>query len=58
MIDQRFYEMNRQIGDLTDLVLALIQQISSNPREGNRLNTVCTGTNSRSDTGCTTLQSP
>ena len=32
-IDQRFYEMNRQIGEITNLVLALIQQISSNPRE-------------------------
>ena len=32
-IDQRFYEMNRQIGELTNLVLALTQQISSNPRE-------------------------
>ena len=47
--DQRFYEMNRQIGELTDLVSALTQQISSNPREGNGLNTVTTNTNSRSD---------
>ena len=29
-IDQRFYEMNSQIGELTDLVLALTQQISDN----------------------------
>ena len=41
--------MKRQIGELTDLVLALTQQISSNPREGNGLNTVTTSTNSRSD---------
>ena len=49
VIDQRFYEMNRQIGELTDLVLALTQQISSNPGEGNGLNVVTTSTNSRSD---------
>ena len=48
-IDQRFHEMNRQIGELTDLVLALTQQISSNPREGDGLNVVTTSTNSRSD---------
>ena len=41
--------MKRQIGELTDLVLALTQKISSNPREGNGLNTVTTSTNSRSD---------
>ena len=51
MIDQQFYEMNRQIGGLTDLVIALTQQISSDPREGNGLNAVTTGTNSRSDSG-------
>ena len=48
-IDQRFYEMNRQIGELTDLVFALTQQISSNQREGNELNAVTTNANSRSD---------
>ena len=48
-IDQRFYEMNRQIGEITDLVLALTQQISANQREGNELNTVTTNANSRSD---------
>ena len=48
-IDQKFYEMNRQIGELTDLVLALTQQISSNQREGNERNTVTTNANSRSD---------
>ena len=49
VIDQRFYEMNRQIGELTDLVLALTLQFSSNSREGNELNAVTTGTDSRSD---------
>ena len=36
-IDQRFYEMNRLIGEVTDLVLALTQQISSNQREETKL---------------------
>ena len=49
MIDQRFCEMNRQIGKLTNLVLALIQQMSSNPREGNSLNMIASNSNSRSD---------
>ena len=48
-IDQRFYEMNRQIGELTDLVLALIQQISSNQREGNGLNMAKPSANGHSD---------
>ena len=48
-IDQRFYEMNRQIGEPTNLVLALTQQISSNPREGNGPNVAATSANSRSD---------
>ena len=42
MIDQQFYEMNRQIGELTNIALALTQQISSNIREGNELNTATT----------------
>ena len=46
--DQRFND--RQIGEITDLVLALTQQISSNPREGNGLHVVTTSTNGRSDT--------
>ena len=49
MIGQRFYDMNTPIGELTNLVLALTQQISSNPREGNELNTATTSGNSRSD---------
>ena len=48
-IYQRSYEMNRQIEELTNLVLALTQQISSNPRQGNGLNTTTTSANSRSD---------
>ena len=49
MIDQRFYEMNRQIGELTNIDLALTQQIPSNPREGDGLNMVTTHANGRSD---------
>ena len=49
VIDRRFNEMNRQMGELTDIVLALTQQISSNPREGNGLNAVTTSCNNRSD---------
>ena len=49
VIDQRFYEMNRQIGGLTDLVLALTQQISSNHRQGIELNIAKPSANSRFD---------
>ena len=49
VIDRRFNEIDRQIGELTDLVLALTQQMSSNPRERKELNTVTTNANSRSD---------
>ena len=51
VIDQRFYEMNRQIGELTDLVLALTLQISSNHREGNGFNMAKPSANGHSDTG-------
>ena len=51
VIDQRFYEMNRQIGELTNLVLALTLQISSNTREGNGLNMATSSANSHSETG-------
>ena len=47
MIDQRFHEINRQIGKLTNIVLVLTQQNSS--REGNGLNLATTSANSRSD---------
>ena len=49
-IDHRFNEINRQIGDLTDIVLSLTNQLASVNGEGNRLNAVTTNTNSRSDT--------
>ena len=42
MIDQRFYEIKRQIGDLTNIVLALTQRVSSNTRERNGLNVAAT----------------
>ena len=48
-IEQRFNEINRQIGDLTNIVLTLTQQFFSNNREGNRLNVATTSANSRSD---------
>ena len=48
-IDHRFNEINRQIGDLTDIVLSLTNQVASVNGEGNRLNAVTTNTNSRSD---------
>ena len=48
-IDHRFNEINRQIGDLTDIVLSLTNQLASVNGEGNRLNAVTTNTNSRSD---------
>ena len=35
--DRRFLEMNRQIGDLTSLGLALTEKMSSTNREGNGL---------------------
>ena len=53
VIDRRFYEMNRQIGELTKLVLAPTQQISSNTRKKNGLNAALTSANSRSDTTAT-----
>ena len=55
-IDQRFNEINRQIGDLTNIVFTLTQQFSSNNREGSRLNVATTSANSRSDTGNVKVQ--
>ena len=51
-IDRRFNEINRQIGDLTNIVLTLTNQFASVNGEGNRLNPVTTSTDSRSDTNC------
>ena len=48
--NQRFSEMNRQITELTNLVLILTEKISSSNREGNDLNTVSIGHETRSDT--------
>ena len=48
-IDQRFSNMNRQIIQLTGLVLALTEKLSSNHGEGNDQNTVVDKTKARSD---------
>ena len=48
-IDQRFNEINRQIGDLTNIVLTITNQFASVNGEGNRLNPATTSTDSRSD---------
>ena len=49
-VNQRFSDMNRQISELTNLVLALTEKISSSNREGNELNTVSNSHETRSDT--------
>ena len=57
-IDQRFNEINRQIGDLTNIVLTLTNQFASVNGEGNRLNLATTSTDGRSDiTSCSSLGS-
>ena len=43
-IDQRFSSMNRQINELTGLVLALTEKLSSSHGEGNDQNTVTSKT--------------
>ena len=48
-INQRFSDMNKQISDLTGLVLALTDKLSSNSGEGNSQNTASTKTCARSD---------
>ena len=54
-VDQRFTEMNRQISELTNLVIALTEKISSNDalpsntREGIVINTVSNEHGARSD---------
>ena len=61
-VNQRFTEMNKQISELTNLVLALTEKISSNNKissrnkEGNVLNTISTEHSTRSDmvTGAST----
>ena len=49
-VDLRFCEKNKPISDLTNLVRALTEKISSSKREGNELNTVSIGHETRSDT--------
>ena len=49
-IDQRFSSMNKQINELTGLVLALTEKLSSSHGEGNDQNTVTSKTSARSDT--------
>ena len=57
-VDQRFTEMKRQISELTNLVLALTEKISSNDtlpsntREGNVPNTMSNEHGARSDKCC------
>ena len=48
-IDQRLSEMNKQISDLTGLVLALTEKLSSNSGEGNNQCTASDKTCARSD---------
>ena len=48
-IDQRFSDMNKQISDLTGLVLALIEKLSSNIGEGNSQCTASDKACARSD---------
>ena len=59
-VDQRFMEMNRQISDLTSIVLALTEKISSSTTQCNGLNTVTNTNVTRSDmvTGVSTNSSP
>ena len=55
-VNQRFSEINKQITELTNLVLVLTEKITSSKGEGNDLNTVSTGHETRSDmvTGAST----
>ena len=48
-VDQRFMEMNKQISELTNIVLALTEKISSPAIEGSGLNTVINTNVTRSD---------
>ena len=56
-IDQRFIEMNRQISDLTNIVLALTEKISSSTAERSGLSTVTNTNVARSDNDPPTLVS-
>ena len=48
-VDQRFLEMNKQISDLTNRVLAMTEKISCNNREVNGLQTAIYSHDTRSD---------
>ena len=48
-IDQRFMDMNKQISDLTGLVLALTEKLSSNVGEGSKPSTASDKNCTRSD---------
>ena len=48
-VDQRFMEMNKQISELTNIVLALTEKISSPTTECSGLNTVINTSVARSD---------
>ena len=50
-IEQRFMEMNRQIGELTSIVRALTEKIS-NSKEGNNQDVLNSETSTRSDSYC------
>ena len=55
-IDQRFSNMNKQISELTGLVLALTEKLSFNPGEGNNQNTASDKTCAHSDINVITSQ--
>ena len=55
-VDQRFMEMNKQISELTNIVLALTEKISSPTTECSGLNTVINTNVNRSDTHNTQLR--
>ena len=48
-VNKRFSKANKQISELTNLVLALTEKISSSNREGIGLNTVSNDHETRSD---------
>ena len=48
-IDQRFLDTNKQVSDLTGLVLALTEKLSSNVGEGSKPSTASNKTFTRSD---------
>ena len=49
-IERRFSDISCQIGELTNIILSLIERLSSNNREGNGLNTLSFDPNGRSHT--------